>query len=154
MKKEELKELMECNFEHAKRLLSRDGKLFPVALMFCGNEMGILPLSFKGDNEKDMAVATLRALAEKKNADAVCVIAESWCVTADTITVAPSKHPMRQECIVITGECENGKVTIIQTFKRENGKIVFGEKTYMDKPHINRFSFGIEDRKYRVAPLN
>jgi len=157
MKKEVLKELMEHNLEFARHLLLKDGKLLPVAFMICKNEMGVIPLSFRDVNEKNMQVAILRKLAKEKGADAVFMITESWYLGTNKVEDlggSISNHPMRKECIFVTGECENGRITVIQTFERENDKIIFGEKIDMDDVNITRFDFGIKDKKYDTDKIS
>jgi len=157
MKKEILKELMEQNLEFAKHLLLKDGKLFPVAFMICKNEMGVIPLSFRDANEKDMQVAILRKLAKEKSADAVFMITESWYLGTNNVEDlggSLSEHPMRKECVFVMGECENGRITMVQTFERENDKIIFGEKIDIDDTAITRFNFGIKDKKRDTTKIS
>lgn len=154
MKKEELKELMEYNLICAKRLLLRDGKLMPVAFMHNEKQIGIVPLSFKDANEKDMQVAILRKLVKEKNADAIFMITESWHVSinkGEDLNIIPSEHPMRKECIFLIGECKDGRIAMMQIFERENDKISFGEKIDMSEISDTRFDFGIKDKKFDPA---
>ena len=155
MRIEKLKELMEYNIEFGKHLLTKDGKLFPVAFMICENDMGIIPLSFKDENEKDIQVKILRELGKAKNADAIFMMTESWYVTTknkEELGTDLSKHPMRKECILVIGECEYGRIAIIQIFERKNDEIIFGEKIYMDRLCFTRFDFGLKDKKISTDP--
>ena len=147
VKKEELKSLMEDSLEYAKKLLLRDGKLLPVAFIIYGDNIDIIGLSFRDNEEKDQELVILRKLVRKKNAYAVYVIVESWYVTSNKIdlTIEPSKHPMRKECLFIIGECGEGDVTILKMFDRKNGEIIFGEKTDIGKINSLKFDFGIKD---------
>lgn len=157
MKKEMLKELMEHNLELARHLLLKDGKLLPVAFVICKNEMGIVPLSFRDANEKNMQAAIIRKLAKEKDADAVFMITESWYLGTNKVEDlggSLSEHPMRKECVFLIGECENGRVTMVQIFERENDKIIFGEKIDIDDSAITRFNFGIKDKKYKPGTIS
>ena len=155
MKKEELKNLMEDSLEYAKKLLLRDGMLLPVAFIVSGDNIDIIGLTFRDNDEKDQELFFLRKLVREKNAYAVYVIIESWYVTSNKIdlTVEPSKHPMRKECIFLIGECEEGDVTILQIFDRKDGEIIFGEKTYIDKINSLKFDFGIKERNKQNKDL-
>lgn len=147
MKKEELKNLMENSLEYAKNLLLRDGSLLPVAFIVYGDNIDIIGLTFRDNEEKDQELIFLRKLVREKNANAVYVIVESWYVTSNKIdlTIEPSKHPMRKECIFIIGECKEGDITMMQIFDRKNGEIIFGEKTDIDKISSLKFDFGIKE---------
>lgn len=163
MKKDVLKILMDDTLEKSKELLLRDGYVAPVAFIFYGDEMGIIPLTFKNDEYKERQIYALREMARVKKADAVFIVMESWYVTSDKkdLSIVPSKHPMRKECIFVVGECEEGDVTIIQKFERKEikgverkenrekgrkenrGEIVFGEKDDIGIG-FSKFNFGIK----------
>lgn len=152
MKKEELEHVMKGILENAKSLLSRDGRLVPVAFMCIGNEIGVTPLNFKNREEKERQVALLTKVARLKNADALIMVAESWYVASNKpLEISPSKHPMRKECICIVGECEEGDFTITQKFEREEDidgdRIIFGERDDMDIFGFSTFNFGIKNKK-------
>lgn len=121
--------------------------------MVCGDNVDIIALSFGNNSEKRRQLSILRDTVTKRNADAVFILAESWYVTTDHshVDIEPSKDPKRKECIMMTGESENGNFTTIQLFEREggneNGKIVFGEKIDVGETTSLTFSFGIKDRK-------
>lgn len=153
MKIEELKVAMEDMLETAKVLLIKDGKLVPVAFMEHHNNIDIIPLSFRDNDEKVRQLSILKDTVKKKSAEVVFMVTESWYVTAESgnLSTEPSKHPMRKECIMMIGECEDGNFSIMQTFDREcgmeDGKIVFGEKIDIEETVSPRFNFGIKDRK-------
>ena len=159
MKKEELKMATDDILETAKTLLVKDGRLAPMAFMVCGNNVNIKALSFRDNNEKNRQLSLLRDDVKKRNADAVFVLAESWYITSDSsdIKVAPSEDPTRKECILMTGEDENGHFSIMQIFDRgggkENGKIIFGERVDIVEPISLKFNFGIKDRKKQNVGL-
>ena len=148
MKKEELKNLMADSLEQSKKLLLRDGKLMPVTFVWHGYNVDIIGLTFRDNDQKNRQLALLRRLVKEKNANAVFVIVESWYVTSNKIDlmIEPAKHPMRKECIFIIGECEEGDVTMMQIFDKKDGKIIFGEKTDIDKINSLKFDFGIKNR--------
>jgi hypothetical protein len=145
MKKEDLKSLMESVLEDSKTLLLKNGRLAPLAFMKCNEEIGVIPLSFRDDHEKNRQISILKVLVKKMNADAMFVVTESWYVTSygGCIETEPSKHPMRKECIMMTGECEDGRISIVQLFGHEDDSIVFGEKMDMGMPDSSKFNFGI-----------
>jgi hypothetical protein len=153
MKKEELRMATDDILETAKRLLVKDGGLVPMAFIVCGNNVDIKPLSFRDNDEKHRQLSLLRDYVKKKNVDAIVVLAESWYVTSDSsdIILEPSKDPTRKECILMTGEDENGNFSIVQIFDREggkeNGKVIFGERVDVDETISLQFNFGIKDRK-------
>src|SRR3990167_9404617 len=140
MKKNELKDLMEFTLKKSKELLLRDGYVRPVAFMHYGNMVDIIGLTFKNQEDKEKQVYLLGKLARTKKADAIFIVAESWYVVSDKrdLSIIPSKHPMRKECILVSGECEEGDVAITQKFERkeikneEKEEIIFGEKDDMD----------------------
>ena len=144
MKKERLKELMEDCLVSSKELLLREGKLMPIAFVF-GDDVDLVGLTFRDNEDKTRQLALLRELVSAKNAYAIFVIVESWYVTSDKkeLEIEPAKHPMRKECIFLVGECEEGNITIMQTFDRNDGEIVFGEKIEMGKIESLKFDFGI-----------
>lgn len=155
MKKEDLKNLMEDTLETSKKLLLRDGYISPVAFMHHEDTMDIIGLTFKDEKEKEKQIYILGKLAKMKKADAIYILVESWYVTSDKkdFGVQPSKHSMRKECIFIYGECEEGKVTIMQKFERkeikggekeEKEEIIFGEKDDIYDIGFSRFNFGIK----------
>lgn len=149
MKKEKLEYMMKHTLEDAKTLLLKDGGLMPVAFVKHGNNIDITPLSFEDSDKKDQQLHFLRNIVKKKNADAIFIVTESWYVIADNghIVSEPSKHPMRKECIMIIGECEDCSMSIIQTFDRKDGKIIFGENVDIEETVTTKFNFGIENRK-------
>lgn len=153
MKKEELKVRMEDILETAKMVLEKDGKLVPMAFMKHNDNVDVIPLSFRDNDEKNRQLSTLRDTVKKKNADAIFIVTESWYVTSDSchLAIEPSKDPARKECILMMGECEDGNTAIMQMFDREdgkeNGKIVFGEKIDMGETISLKFHFGIKDKK-------
>lgn len=155
MKKDELKDLMEDTLEKSKELLLRDGYVRPVAFIYYENEVDIIGLSFKSEEDKAKQIFALGKLAKMKKADAIYIVAESWYVTSDKkdLSIIPSKHPMRKECIFISGECEEGDVTITQKFERkeikneEKEEIIFGENDDIDTIGFSRFNFGIKKMK-------
>ena len=157
MKKEELEGLMTSNLEYAKRLLVRDGKVIPVAFMVYGNDIDIIGLSFRDEDEKVIQIKMLRELVKEKNADAVFIITESWHVctnNAEDLFIKPSDNPMRKECIFVTGECENTRISMILSFERENDKIIFGERIDTDGLETTRLNFGIKDKKYDISKIS
>lgn len=157
MKKEELEKLMVSNLEYAKRLLVRDGNVAPVAFVVYGDNIDIIGLSFRDENKKVVQIRMLREFVKKKNADAVFMITESWHVStnkAEDLYIKPSENPMRKECIFVTGECENTRISIIQTFERKNDKIVFGERIVTDGLETTRLNFGIKDKKYDIDKIS
>ena len=157
MKKEELEELMISNLEYAKTLLARDGKLSPVAFLVYRDNIDIIGLSFRDDNEKIIQIKMLRKLVKEKDADAIFMITESWhvCTNKDEdLDIKPSENPMRKECIFIVGECENTRISMMQTFERENDKIVFGERIDMDGSETTRLNFGLKDKKYDINKIS
>lgn len=149
MKKEELEHAMKGILEDAKSLLSRDGRLVPVAFICTGNEIGITPLNFKNREEKERQAMLLAEVVKLKNADALIMVAESWYVTSNdpNLKIEPSKHPMRKECICVMGECEEGNITIAQNFEREKDidgdRIIFGDINDMNILDFSKFNFGI-----------
>lgn len=153
MKKEELKDIMEDFLGTAKMALEKDGKLLPMAFLKNDDNIGIIPLSFRDNDEKNRQVSALRIIAKKENAEAVFIVTESWYVTTDNghVEIEPAKDPKRKECVMMMGECEEGSIAIVQLFDREdgeeNGKITFGEKIDMEDSISTRFNFGIKDRK-------
>lgn len=153
MKKEELEHIMEEILENAKSLLSKDGYLAPVAFLCIGNEIRVIPLSFKNREEKERQVVLLTNVARMENADALIMVAESWYVTSDkpSLEIEPSRHPMRKECVFVIGEYEEGNITISQKFEREEDKegdrIIFGDIDNMNTFGISKFNFGIKNRK-------
>lgn len=153
MKKEELKDFMEIALESSKEILLKEGKLFPTAFMFVEGELHIIGLSFRNPREKDMQITLLRKFVKEKNADAAFVAIESWYATSDKkdFNIIPSKHPNRKECIFITGESEEGDITMVQLFEREGGKdegkIIFTEKHDIGGIGYTKFNFGIKGRK-------
>lgn len=156
MKKEELKDYMQHISEKAKMLLTRDGKLIPVAFVHYDNDIEVLGLSFRNNDEKEIQFLFLKKLVEKKNADAICTVIESWYVSdiKENITVSPSNHPLRKECILLYGESEDSRITIIQLFENKNGTIVFGEKIEDYEDIISlKFNFGILNRRKQNTNL-
>lgn len=151
MKKEELKELMEDSLEKAKNLLLRDGKLVPVAFIYHGNNVDIICLTFKNAFEKDIHIRMLKKMIKKKNADAIFMITESWHVASKekNLNIIPSKHPLREECIFLVGECEHGRIAMMLPFGRKNKEIVFGKKFDMNGMAFTRFDFGLKDKKHK-----
>lgn len=166
MKKDELKVMMEDILGQSKSLLLRDGYLVPVAFMYSGNDLDIFGLKFRTQKEKDEQIMLLRHIVKMKKADAVIMVVESWYVTSDKkdLSIIPSKHPMRKECIFIIGECGEGNSTIMQKFERNTEKekekkertkkgikeeiIVFGEKDNTDTDiGFSKLSFGVKDRE-------
>jgi hypothetical protein len=153
MKKDELKDLMESTLEKSKELLLRDGYVHPVAFIYYGNEVDLVALTFENQEDKVKQIYALGKLAKMKKADAVCIVAESWYVTTDKkdLDTMPSKHPMRKECILISGECKEGDIAITQKFERKEikneskEKIIFGEKD-IDTVYSSRFNFGIKKK--------
>jgi len=156
MKKEELKSLMDQALEKAKILLLRDGHLVPVAFMHCENNIDVIGLSFKDRADKNRQLSFLKKLVKKKNADAIFIVTESWVITSDTedLTIEPSKHPMRKECIFIYGECEEGDITIMQIFDKKNEEFVFGERVEHIGAISLKFDFGIKDKKKQNKDLS
>lgn len=152
MKKEELKYIMDQTLEQAKNLLLRDGKLWPVAFVHVGNDIHIIGLTFRNTREKDMQIYFLKKFVKEKNADVIFVAVESWYVTSDKkdLTIVPSKHPNRKECIFLTGESEEGDFTTVQLFERKGEEIIFTEKIGMDNVSYTKFNFGIKDRKKQI----
>lgn len=154
MKKDELKDLMEYALKKSKELLLRDGYVRPVAFMHYGNNVDIIGLTFKNQEYKEKEIYILGKLARMKKADAIYVVSESWYVISDKkdLSIIPSKHPMRKECILISGECQEGNITVTQKFERkkikngEKEEIIFEEKDVIDIG-LSRFSFGIFDKK-------
>lgn len=161
MKKDMLKTLMEETLEKSKQLLLRDGYVTPVAFMSCENTVGIIPLRFKNHEEKMMQMQALGEMAKVKRADAVFVVVESWYVTHDKVdlSIVPSKHPNRKECIFIIGECEEGYVTLVQTFERREMKgkgkgkkkeeFIFGGQDCLSDTGFSVFKFGIKKTNER-----
>lgn len=153
MKKEEFKILMEDVLGIAKTHLTKDGKLLPVAFIKYDDNIDIIALSFGDNAEKDECFSILRGYVKKNNADAILVLVESWYVVTNSrnVTIEPSKDPTRKECIMIMGEHEEERVTLVQTFDRkdgkENGEIVFGEKINAGDVSSAKFHFGIKGRK-------
>lgn len=148
MKMAELKNLMEATLEKSKSLLLRDGKLVPVAFIKCANDILVTPLSFEDNDKKNQQLRILRGEVKKKNADAAFLVTESWYITSNSmhISIEPSKHPMRKECIMMIGECEDGNISMMQIFEHNNEKIIFGEKIDMNDPISTKFEFGIRHR--------
>lgn len=65
---------------------------------------------------------------------------------------------MRKECIFIVGECEEGDITIMQSFGRKRGEgnkeiIIFEDMHDIDTISSN-FNFGIKKRKKNNLDLN
>ncbi len=148
MKIEKFKLFVEAIFEQSKRLLVKDGYVVPVAFVKCGDNINIIELKFEDDANKQLRI--LKEIVKDKNADSIVIVVESWLVISGDINIGarPSKHPMRKECILITGECEDGNVSAAQLFHRDkdnkdNDKIVFGEKIDLDKDLFSKFDFGI-----------
>lgn len=148
MKEEEFKLTLDNALEQAKTLLLRDGKLIPVALVHSGNDAHVLGLSFRDNEQKNEQLTLLKKFVKLKNADAIFVIVESWYVTTDeeNLTIEPSKHPMRKECIVVFGEYEGGNLTVMQIFGRKDNEIIFEKKLYMEESISGKFDFGIKNR--------
>lgn len=155
MKKEELKCLMESMSETAKGLLVRDGKLMPVAFLNSKNNVDIIDMSLGNDSDMVTQLDILRDVVKKKNADAIFILVESWYVPygGRHIDIEPRKDPSRKECIVMIGECEDGNLTIMQTFDRHDGKIVFGEIIHIGTTASQKFNFGIRDRNKQREDL-
>lgn len=161
MKIEKFKLFVEAIFEQSKRLLVKDGYVAPVAFVKCGNNINIIELKFEDDATKNKQLRILKEIVKDKNADSIVIVVESWLVIAGDINigVSPSKHPMRKECILITGECEDGNVSAAQLFHRDRDnkdKIVFGEKMDLDKGLFSKLDFGIckENKKYNKDKQN
>ncbi len=163
MKIEKFKLFVEAIFEQSKRLLVKDGYVVPVAFVKCGDNINIIELKFEDGASKDKQLRILKEIVKDKNADSIVIVVESWLVISKNldIGVEPSKHPMREECILITGECEDGNVSAAQLFHRDrdnkdNDKIVFGEKIDLDKDLFSKFDFGIykENKKYNKDRQN
>ncbi len=154
MKIEKLKLFMEGILEQSKRLLVRDGYLVPVAFVICGNNVNIVELKFEDDHMKNKQLSVLKEIAKDKNADSIVIAAESWLVVSDNsnIDIEPSKHPMRKECIMVTGECKDGNVSTSQLFHRDvdidtdKDTIVFEEKMDYEKNLSKKFTFGINKK--------
>ncbi len=154
MEKDQLKDLMEHTLEQSKKLLLRDGYVTPVGFICYGDKIDIVCLTFKNQEDKGIQIGALGKITRTKKADAVFIISESWYVTSvkKDFSIIPSEHPMRKECIIVVGECEQGDVNIMQKFerhKRENEEkddFIFGEKEYNDTG-FSRFSFGIKKQK-------
>lgn len=149
MKKEELEEEMKRALENAKELLLKSGRILPVAFIYSENGVGIIGFPFKNRIEKEIQVSNLIELVEIENANAIFFIIESWYVVSDKkdLDIEPSKHPMKKECILLFGECEDGNITMMQKFEREKDEIIFGEEIDIDSLGFSRFSFGISDKE-------
>ena len=151
MKKGELKKLMEECLDQSKELLLRDGYLMPVAFVMHKDNFDTIGLSFRDNDEKNRQFTLLRKLVKEKNANTVFVIIESWYVASNKkdLTIEPANHPMRKECIMMIGECEEGNITIMQIFDRKDGEIIFGEKidmTEMGEIDSLKLDFGIKKK--------
>ena len=150
MKKDELEHIMEDILGDAKSLLSRDGYVSPIAFMSVGKIMHIIKLNFRNKEEKEEQVLMLTTIARIQKADALIVVAESWYVTSNkpNLEIEPAKHPMKKECILLVGECEEERVTITQKFEREKGtdgdRIIFGERDYVDTFDFHPMNLGIK----------
>ncbi len=150
MKKAVLKDFMEFDLEKAKFLLLKDKKLVPVAFLHTGNHIKVIGLSFKDNEEKNLQIYLLKKLVKEEHADAIIVLAESWYVITDEISIEPSKHPMRKECISIFGECEEGNINITQIFENKDGEITFGKRIDFEEQILN---FGIKKVRKQRADL-
>lgn len=149
MKKDNLKDIMEHTLEKSKELLLRDGYVAPVGFICYGDNMDIIPLTFKNQEDKEIQISALGKMVRMRKADAVFIVIESWYVTSDKkdLSIIPSKHPTRKECIFIVGECEEGDVTIMQKFERdEKDEFFFGKKEDIDIG-FSIFKFGIKKIK-------
>ena len=148
MNKQELKDQMEYALEKAKTLIVRDGKLVPVALLHFDNQVDVIGLSFKNEDEKNRQLSLLKTFVKMKKSDSIIVVIETWYVLANrkNISIKPSRHPMRKESILVYGECEEGSISIMQIFDKINNKIIFGEKIEFEEAVSYKFDFGIADK--------
>ena len=152
MKKDKLKDFTEHILEKAKSLLLVSGKLVPVAFLHYNDNIDVIGLSFKDNEEKEIQFSFLKKLVEDKNAEAIFIVVESWYVITDKdkLSIEPSKHPLKKECLLLYGESEDRRITIVQFFEKKNGEIIFGEK--INDVSMN-FNFGIYRKRKQNKDL-
>lgn len=147
MRKDKLKDFIEHLLGKAKSLLLTSGKLVPVAFLHYNDNIDIIGLSFRDNEEREIQFSFLKKLVEDKNAEAIFTVIESWYVITEKekLNIEPSKHPLKKECILLYGESEDSRFTIVQLFEKKYGEIIFGEKIsdFSDDIVSMKFNFGI-----------
>ena len=109
--------------------LQRDGSLQPVLFLRLKNgKRGIVPLELPETHaEKEMYFAGLGLFVARTSGplDEAVFVSESWYVSPEQGTdfsrIRPSRHPLRQEAILISGRnaAETREAFVIQTFGRD-----------------------------------
>lgn len=102
------------------KMFADNGQIMPLALAGSGSGVWLgIELDMRDDQAKDANAAMIRALVqERPQVSAIIFIAESWRVAATKDEVLdranmpmPSKHPRREEGVLINYEARDGVTT-------------------------------------------
>lgn len=123
-------------FEVAKNMLVRDGYHIPIALLgYSNRRKEICPLVIRDRTEKHLMFLKLASDIEKKRANSVIIINETWIVSGDNVREAyytkyEIKTPGREEALMLTAAHADGRVItyIVFFYKNLLGKINMGEE--------------------------
>jgi hypothetical protein len=125
-----LRQLIDFASENSKKVFERYGHHQPMWLIALDNEIHVMPTPFDGPRQKELVAHAMREAFKEFRVKRFVFIIEAWTysVRADTVVdasklTAPSKHPERQECIMISGEDVNGEaVSVMRMIVRDPGK--------------------------------
>lgn len=92
-------------FSRARQLFLADGYHLSLAFLFCGRQLvHIARLEFEQRSDKYLAMRQLATEVDRKNADSVMVIGESWGApsSGDQQFFDPSDHPDKRELLTLS----------------------------------------------------
>lgn len=135
MEKERLLEMMDGFKQKAFDIFLENGNISPVAFMVSKKSIGIMPMTFTSDSEKEMSKLALQAAAEKVNAEAVVMVNEAWVAFLKKGEALPNM-PVRdmaekKECIIVSASTKDETITMLTILERTPNGINLGETEVM-----------------------
>jgi hypothetical protein len=127
-----LRQLIDFASENSQKVFEQYGCQQPMWLIALGNEIHVMPtpFAFDGPRQKEAVAYVMREAFKEFRVKRFVFIMEAWTYSVQATKavdisklVAPSSHPERQECIMISGEDVNGEaISVMRMIIREPGK--------------------------------
>lgn len=129
----DMQSLIDLAYRGAKNIIERDptGKVeaTPMAFMMTQDSLGLYPMPWRDDADKDDYLRIFReVLKQKTEIQSYAIASEAWVVSlaadAEDLSVPPSQHPDRVECLNIVARERGGDGFLVtaKITRREDGR--------------------------------
>ena len=135
MEEKRLLSMMEGFKQKAFDIFLENGNISPVAFLVSKKYIGIMPLAFRDDSEKEMSQLALQSAAEKVNAEAVIMVNEAWVAflkKGQSIPDMPIRDMAeKKECIIVSASTKDETITMLTILERTPNGVNLGETEVM-----------------------